>query len=130
MTTKKKKTSKKKAAPKTRVATHEPAKPGAPTSAAKGKEAAAEKAKTFFDETRDEDRADAITKGINSAVTTAKTLGKELKTTLDLIEQTENPSDVHFLLELARRVSGQQCSVLQEEITKAKKATKAANLKW
>jgi archaellum component FlaC len=120
-TRKKKTTTRKKSAPTSRVVTHEPE---------KGKDAAAAKGKDFMAETRDDDRADAITKGIKKAVTSAKETVKELRTNLDLIEQTVETKDVHLLLEMARRTSGEVVLVLQEEITKAKKKTKEAGFKW
>lgn len=112
--------------PKTSVAVSDPF-----DAAAKSKDKAAKKGYGILTETQDDDKADAITKGIRQAGEIAKIGVKELKTTLDLMEQTtDNARDTHYLLELARRVAGQVTTALQEEITKAKKATKGANLKW
>jgi len=138
--TKKKKVTKKKL-PVTKKITKKKGKGGTAKPPTQKEQAALDKAKAsgtaaesgkqnFMEETRDEDRADAITKGITQAVGTAQTGVKELRTTLTLIGQTTEPSDIHYLLELGRRVAGQVEAVLSEEIDRAKKASKKAGVKW
>lgn len=107
-------------------------KAGAQLDAAKARNADAKPDKNFMQETRTQDRQDAITKSLVEALKKAKAETQRAAKAIDLALATadDSTSDLHQLVEMSRRLSGEATRLLQESITKGRKAAANAGMSW